>query len=109
MVSLERLSIMIEYNQIGSITSLGKLSKLEHETIKRTRSNSIRRGSYNIGMFKSKGSASKVDLLKSALEVNHSKNSMPQMKTSYSHLNKIVKVRKIKNIRISMRYIIYRL
>lgn len=74
-MSFERLSLMIEYNQIGSLTSLGRRSIRDHDTIIRARSNSIRRGSYSIGMFKtSRGSASKVDLLKSAIEVNHSRN-----------------------------------
>lgn len=71
MVSFERLSLMIEYNQIGSLSSLGRrLMESDHVAIKRARSNSIRRGSYSIGMFKvTRGSASKVDLLKSSIEV----------------------------------------
>lgn len=49
MVSFERLSLMIEYNQIGSLSSLGR-SRLIDPTdpfMKRARSNSIRRGSYS--------------------------------------------------------------
>lgn len=78
MVSFERLSLMIEYNQIGSLTSLGRRGDPEA----RNRSNSIRRGSYT------PGSASKVDLLKSALEVNHSKHSNPYLKNSSGYLNR---------------------
>lgn len=75
MVSFERLSLMIEYNQIGSLTSLGRRSIKEGDTVIRTSIPSIRRGSYSIGMFKtSRGSASKVDLLKSAIEVNQLRN-----------------------------------
>lgn len=85
MVSFERLSLMIEYNQIGSLTSLGRRGDSEL----RNRSNSIRRGSYSFGMSKPpQSSASKVDLLKSALEVNHSKNSNPLLKNSSSYLNR---------------------
>lgn len=81
MVSFERLSLMIEYNQIGSLTSLGRRGEI---STGRSRSENIRRGSYTIGMSNkpSQGSASKVDLLKSALEVNHSRNSNPQLKNS---------------------------
>lgn len=85
MVSFERLSLMIEYNQIGSLTSLGRRGDAEL----RNRSNSIRRGSYSFGTSKlPQGSASKVDLLKSALEVNHSKNSNPLLKNSSNYLNR---------------------
>lgn len=81
MVSFERLSLMIEYNQIGSLTSLGRRGEI---STGRCKSDNIRRGSYTIGMSNksSQGSASKVDLLKSALEVNHSRNSNPQLKNS---------------------------
>ncbi|RZC39487.1 uncharacterized protein BDFB_000239, partial [Asbolus verrucosus] len=76
MVSFERLSLVIEYNQIGSLSSLGR-SKDHHNLIVRARSNSIRRGSYSSGMFKvTRSSNSKVDLLKSALEVNHSQTKI---------------------------------
>lgn len=87
MVSFERLSLMIEYNQIGSLTSLGRRGEI---STGRSRSDSIRRGSYTIGMSNkpSQSSASKVDLLKSALEVNHSRNSNPQLKNSTVYLNK---------------------
>ena len=86
MVSFERLSLVIEYNQIGSLTSLGR--NREHALITRARSNSIRRGSYSSGMFKvAKGSSSKGDLLKSAIEVNHHKSS-GQMKISNNYLNR---------------------
>lgn len=87
MVSFERLSLMIEYNQIGSLTSLGRRGEIGTA---RSRSDSIRRGSYTIGMSNkpSQSSASKVDLLKSALEVNHSRNSNPQLKNSSGYLNK---------------------
>lgn len=75
MVSFERLSLMIEYNQIGSLTSLGrKILVREHEAMLRTRSNSIRRESC-IGIYKQRGSASKVDLLKSTIEFNQSRQS----------------------------------
>lgn len=86
MVSFERLSLMIEYNQIGSLTSLGRRGEISHST-GRSGSDNIRRGSYTIGM-PNKGSASKVDLLKSALEVNHSRSSNPQLKHSSGHLNR---------------------
>lgn len=82
-----RLSLMIEYNQIGSLTSLGKHLH-EHPSIKRTRSNSMRRGSYSIGMFQpARGSASKVDLLKSAVEVSNGKNFNALLKNSSGHLS----------------------
>lgn len=82
-----RLSLMIEYNQIGSLTSLGKFLH-EHPSIKRSRSNSMRRGSYCMGTYQpSRGSASKVDLLKSAVEVNNAKNSNPHLKNSSGYLN----------------------
>lgn len=89
MVSFERLSLMIEYNQIGSLSSLGRLSRGETDPIKRARSNSIRRGSYNIGSTKQyRGSASKVDLLKSSSEVNHTRGSTPQLKNSTGYLSR---------------------
>ncbi|XP_044256742.1 uncharacterized protein LOC123006376 [Tribolium madens] len=88
MVSFERLSLVIEYNQIGSLSSLGR--HREPGSIIRTRSNSIRRGSYSSGMFNKapRGSSnSKVDLLKSAIEVNHHKSSS-QMRISNNYLNR---------------------
>lgn len=89
MVSFERLSLMIEYNQIGSLSSLGRLSRGETDPIKRARSNSIRRGSYNIGSTKQyRGSASKVDLLKSTSEVSHTRGSTPQLKNSTGYLSR---------------------
>ncbi|CAG9762061.1 unnamed protein product [Ceutorhynchus assimilis] len=66
MVSCERLSIMVEYNQIGSLSSLGR------NHLPRVRSNSIRRGSYS-GAQNTK--VSKNDLLKSTIEVSHSKSN----------------------------------
>lgn len=95
MVSFERLSLVMEYNSIGSLTSLRRSSKSitnEHMLISRARSSSIRRGSYSIGLVKphrGSTSASKVDLLKSANEVND-RNSNPQLK--YSANNSITKV-----------------
>lgn len=77
-MSQERLSLMIKYNQIGSLTSLPRGSRGDV-----TDSLSRRRSSYNIEFVrapKGGGSASKVDLLKSALEINH--------KVSNSHLRK---------------------
>lgn len=89
MVSFERLSLMIEYNQIGSLSSLGRLSRGEGDSIKRARSNSIRRGSYNIGSIKQyRGSTSKVDLLKSSTEVSHTRGSTPQLKNSSGYLSR---------------------
>nr|XP_022908220.1 uncharacterized protein LOC111419624 [Onthophagus taurus] len=75
MVSMERLSLMIEYNQIGSLTSLG-----------RTRSSSVVRRSSS-GAIKFRGSASKVDLIKSTMEVNN-RNSNPQFKNSTGYLSR---------------------
>lgn len=89
MVSFERLSLMIEYNQIGSLSSLGRLSRGEGDSIKRARSNSIRRGSYNIGSVKQyRGSTSKVDLIKSSTEVSHTRGSTPQLKNSSGYLSR---------------------
>lgn len=103
MVSFERLSLMIEYNQIGSLTSLSRRSVREHDPVSRTRSNSIRRGSYSIGMFKaSRGSASKVDLLKSAIEVNHSRNSANFLNTQVQIL--MSKVNLFNNCFLGKRY-----
>ncbi|KAJ8950282.1 hypothetical protein NQ318_021137 [Aromia moschata] len=78
MVSLERLSLMVEYNQIGSLTSLGR-----HHLI-RTRSNSMRRGSLGNPLKQAKSTNSKIDILKSAIEINQSKNAHP----SNNHINK---------------------
>lgn len=69
-MSLERLSLMIKYNQIGSLTSLPRGSRADiHDHFTQ------RRSSYNIEPVRAPrigpGSASKVDLLKSALEINH--------------------------------------
>lgn len=68
-MSQERLSLMIKYNQVGSLTSLSR-SKADIESLIR------RRSSYTISSTRG-GSTSKVDLLKSALEINHSKTSNP--------------------------------
>ncbi|XP_055639140.1 uncharacterized protein LOC129777095 isoform X2 [Toxorhynchites rutilus septentrionalis] len=77
-MSQERLSLMIKYNQIGSLTSLPRGSRGDvTDTLSR------RRSSYNIEFVrapKGGGSASKVDLLKSALEINN--------KISHPHLRK---------------------
>ncbi|KAJ8986223.1 hypothetical protein NQ317_009929 [Molorchus minor] len=78
MVSVERLSLMVEYNQIGSLTSLGR-----HHLV-RTRSNSIRRGSLGNPLKQAKSTNSKIDILKSAIEINQSKNS----NHSTNHINK---------------------
>lgn len=86
MVSLERLSMFVEYNQIGSITSLGRVHLL------RARSNSIRRGSLGSPV---KTKNSKTDLLKSAIEITHGKSSTIALKTSNNHINKAVKVSSI--------------
>ncbi|KAL9926502.1 uncharacterized protein LOC119635374 isoform X2 [Glossina fuscipes] len=69
-MSLERLSLMIKYNQIGSLTSLPRGSRGDiHDHL------SIRRSSYNVESIRVPkhgiGSASKVDILRSALEINH--------------------------------------
>ncbi|XP_055593474.1 uncharacterized protein LOC129744793 isoform X2 [Uranotaenia lowii] len=75
-MSQERLTLMIKYNQIGSLTSLPRGSRGDV-----TDSLSRRRSSYNIEYVrapKGGGSASKVDLLKSALEINH-KVSQPHL------------------------------
>ncbi|XP_058980577.1 uncharacterized protein LOC101900156 isoform X2 [Musca domestica] len=69
-MSLERLSLMIKYNQIGSLSSLPRGSRGDiHDHL------SIRRSSYNVESLRVPkhgiGSASKVDILRSALEINH--------------------------------------
>ncbi|KAM7354690.1 uncharacterized protein ACRADG_006261 isoform 1-T1 [Cochliomyia hominivorax] len=69
-MSLERLSLMIKYNQIGSLSSLPRGSRGDiHDHL------SVRRSSYNVESLRSPkhgiGSASKVDILRSALEINH--------------------------------------
>ncbi|KMY87532.1 uncharacterized protein LOC6730615 isoform X2 [Drosophila simulans] len=78
-MSLERLSLMIKYNQIGSLSSLPRGSRADiHDHL------SVRRSSYNVESLRGVprhgniGSASKVDILRSALEINHksSNNSM---------------------------------
>jgi len=84
MMSAERLSLVIEYNQIGSLTSLRRfLRSPDGELLKRN----IRRGSDGIGLLKvSQGSTSKVDvlknmeLLKSIIKVNESRTrSAPRL------------------------------
>ncbi|KAL3289336.1 hypothetical protein HHI36_022774 [Cryptolaemus montrouzieri] len=70
MVSCERLSLMIEYNQIGSLSSLGK--SREHGL--GIGKNNFRRGSYTVDT-RGRGSSSKVDLLRSAVEINMKKSS----------------------------------
>ncbi|KRF81593.1 major facilitator superfamily domain-containing protein 6 isoform X2 [Drosophila virilis] len=79
-MSLERLSLMIKYNQIGSLSSLPRGSRADiHDHL------SVRRSSYNVESLRGVprhgnigNSASKVDILRSALEINHksSNNSM---------------------------------
>ncbi|EDV57388.1 uncharacterized protein LOC6541988 [Drosophila erecta] len=71
-MSLERLSLMIKYNQIGSLSSLPRGSRADiHDHL------SVRRSSYNVESLRGVprhgniGSASKVDILRSALEINH--------------------------------------
>ncbi|KAL1493310.1 hypothetical protein ABEB36_011388 [Hypothenemus hampei] len=78
MVSFERLSIMVEYNQIGSLTSLGR------NHLVRARSNSIRRGSYS-GAASKNIKVSKNDLLKSTLEVNQNKSTVKLNKKTDSN------------------------
>lgn len=88
-----RMSLMIEYNQIGSLTSLAKFLPQDHPFLKRSRSNSIRRGSYSMGTCQpARSSASKVDVLKSAIEVNNSKYSYPYLKHSSGYLNTSVNI-----------------
>ncbi|KAL0851487.1 hypothetical protein ABMA28_007282 [Loxostege sticticalis] len=72
MISLERLHIITRYNPLGSLHSLprGSRSRFSQGDINepcrsRSGSNAQRRGSNY------EGSASKVDLLRSALEINH--------------------------------------
>uniref|UniRef100_A0A182PUW1 Major facilitator superfamily associated domain-containing protein n=1 Tax=Anopheles epiroticus TaxID=199890 RepID=A0A182PUW1_9DIPT len=77
-MSQERLSLMIKYNQIGSLTSLPRGSRGDVNDVF-----SKRRSSYNIEFVRAQkggGSASKVDLLKSAVDINH--------KASHPHLRK---------------------
>ncbi|KAL5279758.1 hypothetical protein ACFFRR_004012 [Megaselia abdita] len=65
-MSLERLSLMIKYNQIGSLSSLPRGSRVDiHDQL------SHRRSSYQLPKHHvTGGSASKVDI-SSALEINH--------------------------------------
>ncbi|XP_049284994.1 uncharacterized protein LOC125764620 isoform X2 [Anopheles funestus] len=77
-MSQERLSLMIKYNQIGSLTSLPRGSRGDVNDVF-----AKRRSSYNIEFVRAQkggGSASKVDLLKSAVDINH--------KASHPHLRK---------------------
>ncbi|XP_030748306.1 uncharacterized protein LOC115876613 [Sitophilus oryzae] len=78
MISSERLSLMVEFNQIGSLTSLGRNHSI------RARSNSIRRGSYS-GAATKNMKTSKNDLLKSAIEVNHTKSTAKLNKRTESN------------------------
>lgn len=78
---LDRLSLVVEYNQIGSLTSLGRNYYI------RPRSNSIRRGSLGTPI-KSKNLNSKADLLRSSVEFNQSKASSSQIITSNGHINR---------------------
>uniref|UniRef100_A0A182QCI2 Major facilitator superfamily associated domain-containing protein n=1 Tax=Anopheles farauti TaxID=69004 RepID=A0A182QCI2_9DIPT len=76
-MSQERLSLMIKYNQIGSLTSLPRGSRGDVNDVF-----SKRRSSYNIEFVRAQkggGSASKVDLLKSAVDINH-KASQPHLR-----------------------------
>ncbi|CAH0561792.1 unnamed protein product [Brassicogethes aeneus] len=74
-----RLSLVVEYNQIGSLTSLGRVRA--DGGLLRRRSISMRRES-DFGPIIKKNS--KTDLLKSAIEVNQSRNSI---KASNNHIN----------------------
>ncbi|KAJ8923738.1 hypothetical protein NQ315_010319 [Exocentrus adspersus] len=82
MVSFERLSLVVEYNQIGSLTSLGR------NHLVRTRSNSMRRGSLGTPLKQAKSTNSKIDLLKSAIEINQGKASSQNIKASNNHISK---------------------
>lgn len=77
-MSQERLFLMVKFNQIGSLASLRGSKADIHDSISRGR-----RSSYQIEYVKAPskagGSASKVDLLKSALEINH-KTSQPMLR-----------------------------
>lgn len=69
-MSLERLSLMIKYNQIGSLTSLPRGSRVDIQDHL-----PHRRSSYNVEQIRVPrhgiGSGSKADILRSALEINH--------------------------------------
>ncbi|KAG5899979.1 hypothetical protein JTB14_034548 [Gonioctena quinquepunctata] len=82
MVSMERLSLMVEYNQIGSITSLGRGHHLR-------RSSSLRRGSLGQPL-KTKQSNSKTDILKSTLDINHLRSTRRNSERDSSN-NKLYK------------------
>uniref|UniRef100_A0A336M196 CSON010065 protein n=1 Tax=Culicoides sonorensis TaxID=179676 RepID=A0A336M196_CULSO len=77
-MSQERLFLMVRFNQIGSLSSLPRGSRGDINDIRR------RRSSYQIETTTKQsgggGSASKVDLLKSALEINH-KTSHPTLRS----------------------------
>uniref|UniRef100_U5EED9 Putative transporter n=1 Tax=Corethrella appendiculata TaxID=1370023 RepID=U5EED9_9DIPT len=75
-MSQERLSLMIKYNQIGSLTSLPRGSKPDvNDSLSRRRNSYIE----CVRVPRGGGSASKVDLLKSAIEISH-KTSHPQLR-----------------------------
>ncbi|XP_055856007.1 uncharacterized protein LOC129919182 isoform X1 [Episyrphus balteatus] len=65
-MSLERLSLMIKYNQIGSLTSLPRGSRVDIQDHL-----PHRRSSYNVEQIRVPRHGSKVDILRSALEINH--------------------------------------
>ncbi|CAH1160196.1 unnamed protein product [Phaedon cochleariae] len=70
MVSMERLSLMVEFNQIGSITSLSRSVTLRNASI-----DIIRRSSLGPALKGYKSSNSKAELLKSALDINNKKHN----------------------------------
>lgn len=69
--SAERLSLMIRFNHRGSLTSLDRGSRAELSRNSRRNSSLVIDHKANSG--------SKVDLLKSALEVNLKRNSSPHL------------------------------
>ncbi|XP_023026240.1 major facilitator superfamily domain-containing protein 6 [Leptinotarsa decemlineata] len=77
MVSMERLSLVVEYNPSGSITSLGRRHSVRrHESMRRS----------SLGpLAKTRQSNSKIDLLKSALEINHGRLRHNSERDSSNH------------------------
>uniref|UniRef100_A0A1B6CZ09 Uncharacterized protein n=3 Tax=Clastoptera arizonana TaxID=38151 RepID=A0A1B6CZ09_9HEMI len=73
----ERLSLMIRFNHRGSLTSLDRGSRPDlHRTSSYRRSSTLELS--RVSQSKA-SSSSKVDLLKSTLEINLNKNSNPQL------------------------------
>ncbi|KAK9891521.1 hypothetical protein WA026_014758 [Henosepilachna vigintioctopunctata] len=87
MVSCERLSLMIEYNQIGSVSSLGK-SRDQGFGIGKF---NFRRGSYTHDT-RTPGSTSKVDLLRSAVDMSPMKKLSLRNLSRYSFITNSVKI-----------------